>query len=295
MLMPVFETARGGRLDLALPHTRWKELEEAVDAYEKLKRERKVTNSRLAGLTREREKAIEADRRALAKAIKEGKRDPGNKAIERIEKEIQACNRRLEALEEALDDAEGDLIAVVDEHREAWVEEAEAAHLEAREAYAEAVEELSLSRTVLAERFSLYSWVKHFPDEELGTLSYRVRDSYLPGLLASWGDPYTFTDVLVALREDAQGRPDGDHAPGDPLARETQRIHEERMANEKEGRGYYTDDELLRLAEDPVAFHGGEGAERMPRRQMPTRPVNTPEGIFFPPTTDEGEDNEGGE
>lgn len=285
--MPVFETARGVRMEVTLPRPGWKELEEAVDAYEKLKQERKVTGARLGELTRKREQAIEADRRALAKAIREGKRDPGGKAVEQIEKEIKACNRRLEALEEALDDAESDLAAVVEEHRKEWSEEAEAEFLEAREEYAAAVEALNEARAVFAERRQLLAWVRRFPDEQTGSLSFRVRDSYLPRLSAPSVDPYTFSTVVEALREAAQV--DASRVAGDPSARGAQRIHEERKANQEAGRGYWTDAELVRLAEDPVAFLHGAGAERQPRRRSP-RPVNTPAGLFVPPADESDEE-----
>ncbi len=259
--MPVFETSRGGRIDLSLPRTQFPELNEVVEAYEQLRRERKVTSSRLSGLTRQREKAIEADRRTLADWIRKGQKgaEPGPKEVEKVEKEIAACNRRLEALEEALDDAERDLIAVVDEHREAWVEQAEVEHAAAREEFAGAVEALALSRQALSERFALVFWLRHFPDEERGAISYRVRGSYLPPLKAENGDPHTFADVVAALREDAQEHPAPRH-PGS-LGSEVQRVHEERRANDEAGRGYYTDEELLRLASGELWFKHGEGAQ----------------------------------
>lgn len=271
--MPVFETSRGGRLDIGLPRTQWRELESAREAYEQLKRERNVTASRVLSLERKREKAIDADRRALAVWIKNGQKgaEPGPKEVEKIENEIRACNRRLEAIEDALDDAETDLIAVIDEHRDAWVEEVEDTHAQAREEYERAVEALSAARDVVSERFSLLYWLRWFPDEEKGAVSYRVRGSYVGKLIASWGDPYTFTQVIDALREDARARPDIEATHlRDLIGMATQQAHEERRANEEAGRGYFTDQELVRLQENEVTFHHGEGAV-IRRRKAPAK------------------------
>jgi hypothetical protein len=295
--VPVFETERGGRIDLVLPPPEWKELEQVITAYEDLKGERNVTLSGLSGLTAERERAIEADRRVLKEWIRDGKKgtEPAAKEVEKVEKRIAACNRRLEALEEALDDAETDLIAVVDEHGGAWAEEVDVTHAEAREEYAQAVEALSVARNKVAQRFALLYWLRHFPDE----VRYRVRGAYLPGLIASWGDPYTFADVLVALRDDAQARPGTDTSRGqDPLtnalAGEGQRIHEERARNEQAGKGYFTEEELMRIADGTLEFSDGVGARRVRRMsevQRESQAVATPAGIFFPPGS-EGSDRD---
>lgn len=291
--MPVFESIRGGRIDLSLPASDWPELQKVASDYETLRRERKVTNSRLRSLEREREKAVEADRLALAEAIRKGKKggDAGAKEADRIDREIAACNRRLEALEEALDMVENDVLLVVDEHREAWITETSALHDEARQEYAEAVERLSTARDSVSQRFALLYWLTHFPSEEMGAVSYRVRGSYLPSLRASHGDPYTFAEVASALRGDAQARPE----PGrllDPVAEETQRLHEERVENEHAGRGYFTDEELARRSENPLTFEAGAGAKLLtpryverddePARAQRGRPVATEQGIVFP-------------
>jgi hypothetical protein len=205
--MPVFETSGGARIEISLPRTKWTEFEEAAEAYRQLLRERKVTSTRLRSLVNSREKAIVKDRAALAVAIREGKPDPGDKTVEKIEKEMQACKRRLEALEHALDDAESDLVAVVDDHRDGWLPETEEALAKAREEYAERVEEVAKARARVSAAWGLAHWLRHFPNEEVGAISYRVRSSLVPPLKSQNGDPYPFETVISALRDDAQPAP----------------------------------------------------------------------------------------
>lgn len=198
--MPVFETPGGSRLQLALPRTDWPELQEATEAYSSLLKERRVTSSRLGQLKRDRERAVEVDRAALGKAIKEGKPDPGDKNVEKIEKEIRACNRRLEALEHALDSAESDLIDVLDEHRDEWLAQADEAVEKAQAQYAEAIDAVSVASHAYAGALALRGWVRSFPEEET---TFRVRERFLPRLRNANGSAFYLSDVLAALHEDA--------------------------------------------------------------------------------------------
>jgi hypothetical protein len=47
----------------------------------------------------------------------------------------------------------------------------------------------------------------------------------------------------------------------DPVVSESQQVHEERVRNDRAGLGFFTDDELQRKAEDPIAFAHGRGAK----------------------------------
>jgi hypothetical protein len=255
--MPVFETERGSRVLLSLPATEFPELNEAKGIYEKLVQEKRITEQRLRTLDDERDKAIKTEKRALAKAIKQGKegslKDQG-KAEERIEKERAACARRLEAIEEALDEAESDLIALVDEHGAAWLEKVERSLDEVLSVYADAVEALASIRGDVSSKYALIRWLRGFPETEL-SFNDAPGIALLPRLRAAHGEPYHFAEVLETLREDAQTRP----KPVPHAAQETQRIHEERLVNERGGRGYFTNDELNRKKADPLGFEHGAG------------------------------------
>ena len=52
---------------------------------------------------------------------------------------------------------------------------------------------------------------------------------------------------------------------------DSQRLHEERVRNERAGRGHYTDEELQRLAENPDEFRYGQGFRRMKPMRAPGR------------------------
>ena len=198
--MPIFETSNGRRIDLRLPPTEWPEMQKAKENYERLKAEQRAAQQRLGSLRRKREQAVEADRIALAKALKEGADEPTEAKVDQIDKELLARNRRLEALERALDDAEADVLAVVDEHRDEWLEEVSATVDAAYEKYAEAVEAFAAVTDSVYSAWALWRWVKFFPDEEM---SYRVRAGHVAGLMTPSGDPYTTSQVLDALRQDA--------------------------------------------------------------------------------------------
>lgn len=72
--MPVFATERGGRLQIVLPQTEWKELKKVVEAYAERLQDRKATETRLHTLRNERERAERKDTSALKKWLKDGKK-----------------------------------------------------------------------------------------------------------------------------------------------------------------------------------------------------------------------------
>lgn len=134
--MAVFETKSGKRLDVnPPPRGIWPELDEVTEKYEKLRRDRKVTATRLGGLRGQRERLIDEERIALARAIKNETPEPKSK-LPAIEKEIKVADERLAALEEAIDLVLEDMIAVADEMRDAWTPEVLEQVAEAQAEYA---------------------------------------------------------------------------------------------------------------------------------------------------------------
>jgi len=71
-------------------------------------------------------------------------------------------------------------------------------------------------------------------------------------------DPVEAYEVEQMLRE--VGLIELPPEPRDSLNSLTQRRHEEKVRNERAGRGYFTDDDLMRRAENPEAFWAGQGA-----------------------------------
>ena len=279
--MPVFETERGRRLQIVLPRTDWKELTAATEKYADLLRDRRATESRLHTLGGEREKAERKDASELKKWLQEGKkgRQPEPKAVEKIDNEVRASKRLIDTIDDSLDDAETHLIAVVDEHRDEWKEAAEVELTSAYDEYAAAVEQLAEVHDRLSASLGLRSWLQFFPEDPF----YVPRGMLLPTLRAAHGDPYLFDEIVTALREDAQVR-----RREQPISvSETQRIHEERRANELAGREYYTDDELARLEENPDVFRHGAGVrivETMPMQlRRDTGPAVVDGAVFVTP------------
>jgi hypothetical protein len=260
--MPAFEAGVDGRMVLSLPGTDFPELSEASEAYQRILQERTVTQKRLTSLQRDREAAIEKDRVALAKAIAAGDPDPQDGKVVKVEKEIAACERRLQALEIALDDAEAHLIVTVDDNRAAWVEQARSSLEDELYAYTQSVEALAASRFEVALASSLLAWLSGFPETES---SFRPRAQFVAHLPGPHSDPYLFADVIEALRKDAETTP-----RTFPVQKtEAQARHEERLANELAGKGYFTDGQLREMAENPEAFWGGTGAKVGPGIPIP--------------------------
>lgn len=217
--MPAFETSTGSRREINLPTTEWPELQKVIEAYEDLRRERKVTQARAVTLTQERHTAEAQATQALAKAIREGKGEEAvaakvEKEAARIDKEAAACERRLLAIEEALDSAEFDLIDVVENNRATWLEEIEAEVDSAYVEYRSAVAVLAGKRLVLSRVHALRSWLRGFPDE---VESYKVGQGVLPKLRGQNGSPYAVQQVLDALTEDANPSAPEPLAPFQPL------------------------------------------------------------------------------
>lgn len=182
--MPAFETATGSRRDVNLPRTEWPELQKATEAYEDLRRERKVTQARAATLSGKRHNVEAQATRDLANAIRDGKGEEAvaakvDKEVAAIDKEAAACDRRLRAIEEALDSVELDLIEVVDENRDEWLEETETKVETAYAGYRDAVTVVAAKRHDLSRAHALRSWLRGFPDN---VESYKIGQGVLPKL-----------------------------------------------------------------------------------------------------------------
>jgi len=198
--MPIFEGHGGSRLDIALPDTEWPKLQEAVTEYRTLQRERKVAAHRLDALHAQRQRAVESDKQALAKWLRDKKgAEPKAGAAEKIEKEIEACKRRYDALDVALENAEVELIDLVDEHRREWLAQVDEALEAAKERYEEALDAFSKTRVAMAREFALRRWVDQFPDQA----SFRMVVPSVRNLPGLSGDPYLWDQVVAALLADA--------------------------------------------------------------------------------------------
>jgi hypothetical protein len=217
--MPIFETPGGTRLDITLPQTEWPELRGAIEAYTTLKRELRATRARKSSLESDRTKVEQAATRAVKDAIREGKGEKEavaklDKDLERIDREIAACDRRLRALVEGLDEAESEIVMVVDDHREEWLEEIAPELDSALNEYREAVETVAARREVVSRLYALRGWLRLFPEE---VVTFKPSVAPLPKLRNMSGSPYRVNEVIVALLEDATPERPAELDPFEPL------------------------------------------------------------------------------
>lgn len=192
----------------------WPALHEAGQEHHRLLEEVRSTGQRHNALIQvEREKAVEADRRALATAIRDGKAEPPAKAVAKIEAEIEACERRREALDLLLHESEVAINGLVNSQREAWAEEVGELLDAARRDALEQVATLRAALTRFDGLGSLRWWVTEFPvPKDLAEPALR---SVARGLTAPNGEPYrvsTLLDVVASSLEPLLVTPAGPSA-----------------------------------------------------------------------------------
>jgi ribosomal 50S subunit-associated protein YjgA (DUF615 family) len=195
------ENLRGTLTPFQLPpeSEAWDELKGPVKEYRKLVSDRHMALTRLGKLEADRRRAVERDRQALARALRDGKPDPGDKSVEKIDTDMANTRRTVEALEIAIAEAEVDLIGVVDEHKDGWVGDVDERIEESTVAYLAAVEQVEATRTTLTEAVALKRFLHTFPDHGYAPGHWPVF-----GLIAPNGDPFRWDQVVDALRKDAE-------------------------------------------------------------------------------------------
>lgn len=197
--MPVND--RGSLTPFRLPPESkvWDELKEPIAEYRKLVSDRHLAHTRLGKLENDRARAVERDRLALAKALREGGDDPGDKAVEKIDTDMANTRRMIEALEIAIEEAEQDLIGVVDDHKSAWLDDVDAELDTDAQEYLAAVAQVEEARTKLTETVGLKRFLNTFPEH-----GYTAGHWPVFGLIAQHGDPFRWDQVVEALRKDAE-------------------------------------------------------------------------------------------
>jgi len=160
-----------------------------------------------AAVAREQAHALEvaradveaADRRALGRALAEGKPDPGTKALADHDADIATARRRHQALEAAVTEAASAFTTVVERHRSAWLEAVESEATKARAKYAALVAELVAARAKLDEQAAVARWIRRWPAPK----AYAAVAPPVFGLVSRNGDPFGWAEVADALTADA--------------------------------------------------------------------------------------------
>ena len=193
---------RGYYVEITIPDSeaaglKWPELAQAGKEYRRTVAEWKATLIRQRNLEEDRPKAVERDRKALAKAIKEGGPELGAKNVEKLDMELAACRRRLDAIDDLLAEAEAAVEAAVEAHRDAWAAQAEDEKERARGEALQALEALSERLTMVSKVSRVEYWVRGFPDRKMGA---GANLGYAPGLISRNGEPHHLTAVIDSLR-----------------------------------------------------------------------------------------------
>ena len=188
----------GRRIRLDLPD--FEPITKTKAEYVKLTTEIVSAQGSLEQLGAKREAARLADTSAFAKALRGGKGDPGTPRTAAADGEIMGEQRRLAALQKALDDVEGELIAAVEQHREQWVGEVDEQLVLLLAAKRKLIAELATARETIVVTSSLRVWLAGFPMK--ATSVRRGGSPPVAGVLGQNGEPMPFEQIMQALEED---------------------------------------------------------------------------------------------
>ena len=153
-------------------------------------------------LEEQRERAVAADRQAFAKALANGKQDPGTATLDAHDAAAAAARRKAEALDLAVETAAkalGDAIAL---HGAEWAATVEAELDDAVDAYAALVEQVITARTRVDHLRGVLSFIRQ-PQGR----GYSPAGGRLLTLVGQNGEPFRTVVVLDALRADATPPP----------------------------------------------------------------------------------------
>ncbi len=159
-------------MSLNLPADIWKPLAKLNEHHEKLLKDRQVTFQGLRTLQEDRQKAVERDRNAYAKAIREGKDDPGTPNQQAADNAIAATQRKLDAITTALEQVHEEMRETVEANKAKWLTETEAQRHKVREEYQEAVAALLQARHRVADVDARYRWLHNYDQKGLFQVIY---------------------------------------------------------------------------------------------------------------------------
>lgn len=190
--------------DPAVLGFRWPKVQKALDAYRRLQRQRTDAMAEQGDLRRKRQDAEREDADAHVAAIRAGKGDPGTPREDAVKAEMEAMDRRVKALNGAAEQAEGELMAVIEQEQPAMLAEAELAVGERREALAAAVEAWAEARTRYDEAVALHEYVRDFPEGRYKPVSGYMRNRPQAGQFGAVSPAPTYAETLATLRRDAE-------------------------------------------------------------------------------------------
>jgi chromosome segregation ATPase len=175
-----------------LARERWKPYRQAQERVEKAAGQHAQAREDLAALEAQLPIAERDDSLALGLALLDGKSEPAPTAA-KVREEIAAQQRRVKALEAAVQEAHNELAATIEAHKPPWFRDAMGETAKARTRYESALAELEASRANLSAAVGLFEWV-----------SSGGASTAEPATNQLAGSGHSFAEVLAALRADLE-------------------------------------------------------------------------------------------
>ncbi len=144
-------------------NTGWTELDDAVRKYQELTDKKTSTYTDVERLRREHAAAEQADREALATAIRTDGKAPGTAAVDNAETKLRDAERLYAALEIAVNEQAKAITAVITEHQDRWTAEQRERLEAARTQYLAELDRLAVAHVDPHEQRARLSFVEKFP------------------------------------------------------------------------------------------------------------------------------------
>jgi hypothetical protein len=153
-----------GELDYKSPDLKsqgfdWPELVKVDAQIKRLGADYTATEAELSRLSQGRAAAQDADNAAYAKALRDGKPDPGREHVLELEAKLSGATRKRDALRVALQDLDTERRALIDKNREKWRAEVEEKLPDARQELREAVARMQAARAKLHQLQGVINWL----------------------------------------------------------------------------------------------------------------------------------------
>jgi hypothetical protein len=172
----------------------------AVDELRRLEADLRAARTQMRDLEASRRKVVEADRDALAAAIRAGKPDPGQKATTDHAAKLAETTRRAAALKTAVVSQERELTALLRQHAGEMAGRHAAEAAATRKRAAAALAELRAAAEVATQAEALSRWSRQVQANGRGHYSARAQRSLgKTGLAMANGEGFTVVALLDAV------------------------------------------------------------------------------------------------
>jgi len=175
-----------------LARERWRPFREVQEQIEKAAGAHATAREALAALETQLGAAERNDELALGRALLADKPEPASTAA-KVREEIAGQQRRVNALERVVQEAQNELVATIEDNRSAWSRDAIKETSKAKTRYESALVELEASRENLSSAVGLFGWVSSGGAGLAEPATNRLA-----------GTGHSFAEVLAALHADLE-------------------------------------------------------------------------------------------